>query len=183
MWIWACWSYLAQEFSWCSVGFTTCLGVSGLLATYLSSECIFPRQVERRFHSWELNCQPLHSESYPSTIIRKFRVISDFSKFTMKHQQKLNFPLFSYGYWKCKLVDSLIKYIGTPNDVHYWVWSVLWVFLRMWSSSNHTPIKYRCSIKKSATDNTRLPYTTRVCKNRLSYVSLLSTISSSQHLR
>ena len=63
------------------------------------------------------------------------------SKSTMKHQQKLDWmldlPLFNYIYHK----------------VHVW-----WFFLFytrvstmfvLWSSSDHTPIKYRCPIKKS----------------------------------
>ena len=43
----------------------------------------------------------------------------------MKHMQKpdwkLDLPLFSYGYRKCKIVDFLTKYIGPPIRIHYWV--------------------------------------------------------------
>ena len=64
---------------------------------------------------------------------------------------------FSYAYWKRMFVDSLTEYFGPPNCVQYWVWSRIWrrspdcffmVFV-LWSSPDHTPIKYRCLIKTS----------------------------------
>ena len=30
-------------------------------------------------------------------------------------------PWFSYGIWKRVFVDSVTKYIGPPNYVHYWM--------------------------------------------------------------
>ena len=31
----------------------------------------------------------------------------------------MKLPYFSYGYWKCMLVESLTEYIDPPNCVHY----------------------------------------------------------------
>ena len=85
-------------------------------------------------------------------------------KSAMGHQQESDIPWFSYGYQKCVLVDySFTEYIGPPKCGHYLVWNSYWnlkplsnlfqtcvfmVFV-LWSSLNHTPIKYRCPIKKS----------------------------------
>ena len=45
------------------------------------------------------------------------------SEYTIKCSQRLDlrseFPWFSYDYWKCNIVDLLIRYMGPPNCVHY----------------------------------------------------------------
>lgn len=41
------------------------------------------------------------------------------SKYMTKHQQKLDLPQSSYGYWMRVFGDSLTKYIGSLNCVHF----------------------------------------------------------------
>ena len=61
MWIWAYWSYSAQESSWCKVGITAYLAAGGLLASYLDSFFFFPSSREK-ISQRELNRQPFRSE-------------------------------------------------------------------------------------------------------------------------
>ena len=73
------------------------------------------------------------------------------TKCMMKHQQKpywkLDLLLFSYSYsnHKCLFVDSFY-WMKMYSNLLYTCFSMVFV---LWSLPNHTPIKYRCLIKKS----------------------------------
>lgn len=74
----------------------------------------------------------------------------------------LDFYLFSNGYQMCMCVDSSIEYISPPTWVHCWsvnelieVEGTIKFLLKMCLyvtysliPSKHTPIKYKCLIKK-----------------------------------
>ena len=51
-----------------------------------------------------------------------FKFLCCISKSMINHQHKsdtkVNLPIFTYGYWKCVLVDSLIEYVAPSDCVH-----------------------------------------------------------------
>ena len=88
------------------------------------------------------------------------------SNSVMKHMQKPDskpdLPCFSYDYWRCMFVDFLIEYICLPNvfTIECRVANNIWrsnpISFRHMSYdvcslilTEHIPIKYRSSIKKS----------------------------------
>ena len=91
--------------------------------------------------------------SPPSTIGSTEWNLCCISKSNMKDKQKSDWksdlPWFCYNlnYHKCMFVDFLTGYIVLPlESPTTWKHVSFMVFIL---SSNHTPIKYRCSIKKS----------------------------------
>ena len=64
-----------------------------------------------------------------------------------KMEEKLDLPWFSYGYWKCMLVDTLTDYIHMWSNLFKHVFS--W-FLFIYPSHNHschTPVKCMAQLR------------------------------------
>jgi len=112
IWNWAYWSYLAQEFSWCRVGFTVYLAVGGSwFSTYLAS--LFPSSREKISQS---DRQPLHSKMGTSPLsLGTFGNLSFFWWNTLEIECDYLKPIRQVKYWS-KPWWPFIEFCRT-NDV------------------------------------------------------------------
>ena len=86
---------------------------------------VFIRILQMCLKYKECGCYLVTFSCFPSSIdhIYIFKFIANKHMYEEKPDWKLDFPLFTYGYWMCMFVDSLSEYICPPNCVHYWMWS------------------------------------------------------------
>ena len=125
-WIWARWSYLAQESSWCRVGFTAYLVVCGLLVCYLPTylpiyiyNFYFPSSSREKISQRESNRQPLHLEMGTSPLslgsLGSFRTFSCQCCYKVDacYTHTLLSTLTFHRIWKQAIIS--VRWFANPN--------------------------------------------------------------------
>ena len=126
------------------------------ILVYCSHTINFYEYVKRTCRGKACGCYSVHFPCSPTSTkhiyTKKELVLQQkiYDVVNNSQSSNANFTWCSYDYLKYMFVDSLTKYIGSPNCVHQlsFLKTRVLILCVLWSSPNHAPIQYKCMIWK-----------------------------------